>query len=109
MTIRDDLGRMVDLSMKGPGLEATTSAETPTLSPVFEAGSPARALEHYREASSKAFPYVMGDVAKVALARLGEREPPEEIGIPELDAFPTPWWAQIPSPFRWSAIRRDSA
>ena len=33
------------------------------------------ALEHYRQASSKDFPFVMGDIARVALARLEERGP----------------------------------
>jgi len=38
-----------------------------------------------------------------------DREPPAEIGIPGLSAFPMTWWAQIKSPFRWAQIRRDSA
>jgi ornithine lipid hydroxylase len=38
-----------------------------------------------------------------------DREPPEEIGIPKLPAFPMTWWAQIQSPFRWQRIRRESA
>jgi ornithine lipid hydroxylase len=38
-----------------------------------------------------------------------DREPPEEIGIPNLPAFPMTWWAQIESPFRWATIRRESA
>ena len=33
-------------------------------------GDEQRALGHYREANSKKFPYVMGDVARVALSRL---------------------------------------
>ncbi len=37
-----------------------------------------------------------------------DREPPEEIGIPNLPSFPMTWWAQIRSPFRWDRIRRDS-
>jgi YD repeat-containing protein len=38
-----------------------------------------------------------------------DREPPEEIGIPDLTAFPMTWWAQILSPFRWKEIRAASA
>jgi sterol desaturase/sphingolipid hydroxylase (fatty acid hydroxylase superfamily) len=38
-----------------------------------------------------------------------DREPPEEIGIPNLSAFPMTWWAQIESPFRWNRIKRESA
>jgi len=37
-----------------------------------------------------------------------DREPPVEIGIPDLDAFPMTWWAQILSPFRWERIKRES-
>jgi hypothetical protein len=37
------------------------------------------------------------------------REPPEEIGIPDLPTFPMTWWAQILSPFRWAKIRSESA
>ena len=38
-----------------------------------------------------------------------DREPPEDIGILNLEAFPMTWWAQILSPFRWRKIKRDSA
>lgn len=38
-----------------------------------------------------------------------DHEPPEEIGIPGLSAFPMTWWAQIQSPLRWGQIQRDSA
>jgi sterol desaturase/sphingolipid hydroxylase (fatty acid hydroxylase superfamily) len=38
-----------------------------------------------------------------------DREPPEEIGIPDLPTFPMTWWAQILSPFTWARIRRESA
>jgi hypothetical protein len=38
-----------------------------------------------------------------------DREPPEEIGIPHLPAFPMTWWAQIRSPFQWEKIQRESA
>ena len=34
-----------------------------------------------------------------------DREPPEDIGIPDLPNFPMTWWAQILSPLRWSRIR----
>lgn len=37
-----------------------------------------------------------------------DREPPEEIGIHDLKAFPMSWWAQILSPFRWKKIRAES-
>ena len=38
-----------------------------------------------------------------------DREPPETIGIPDLEAFPMTWWAQITSPFRWERIKVESA
>jgi sterol desaturase/sphingolipid hydroxylase (fatty acid hydroxylase superfamily) len=38
-----------------------------------------------------------------------DRKPPEDIGIPNLSAFPMTWWAQIRSPFRWQTIQRESA
>jgi sterol desaturase/sphingolipid hydroxylase (fatty acid hydroxylase superfamily) len=34
-----------------------------------------------------------------------DREPPEEIGIPDLPAFPQSFWGQLASPFQWGAIR----
>jgi len=34
-----------------------------------------------------------------------DREPPLEIGLAGLPAFPMTWWAQVTSPFRWSQIR----
>jgi sterol desaturase/sphingolipid hydroxylase (fatty acid hydroxylase superfamily) len=34
-----------------------------------------------------------------------DREPPEEIGIPDLPGFPMTYWRQLASPFRWRAIR----
>jgi sterol desaturase/sphingolipid hydroxylase (fatty acid hydroxylase superfamily) len=37
-----------------------------------------------------------------------DREPPEDIGIANLEAFPMTWWAQVLSPFRWARIKRDS-
>ncbi len=37
-----------------------------------------------------------------------DRQPPEEIGIPDLAAFPMTWWAQITSPLRWAKIRAES-
>jgi len=38
-----------------------------------------------------------------------DREPPEEVGIEGLEAFPKGFFAQWFSPFRWVRIRRDSA
>lgn len=38
-----------------------------------------------------------------------DREPPEEIGIPDLEAFPMTWLAQLASPFQWRRIRAESA
>ncbi len=38
-----------------------------------------------------------------------DREPPEDIGIPDLPAFPTTFWQQLASPFTWARIKRDSA
>ena len=38
-----------------------------------------------------------------------DREPPEDIGIANLAAFPMTWWAQVLSPFRWTSIKHDSA
>lgn len=38
-----------------------------------------------------------------------DREPPEDIGIPDLAAFPTKFWRQMASPFTWARIKRESA
>jgi len=38
-----------------------------------------------------------------------DREPPEDIGIPDLAAFPMSFWRQLASPFAWGRIKRDSA
>jgi sterol desaturase/sphingolipid hydroxylase (fatty acid hydroxylase superfamily) len=38
-----------------------------------------------------------------------DREPPQDIGIAGLSAFPMSWWRQLLSPFRWSAIKEASA
>lgn len=38
-----------------------------------------------------------------------DREPPEQVGIEGLEAFPKGFFAQWISPFRWARIRRDSA
>ena len=38
-----------------------------------------------------------------------DREPSEDIGIPDLTAFPMTWWAQIMSPIRWRRIQQESA
>jgi sterol desaturase/sphingolipid hydroxylase (fatty acid hydroxylase superfamily) len=38
-----------------------------------------------------------------------DRKPPEEIGIPNLAAFPQTYWAQLASPFRWRAIEAASS
>lgn len=37
-----------------------------------------------------------------------DRQPPAEVGIAGLDAFPQGFFAQWLSPFRWNQIRRDS-
>jgi len=37
-----------------------------------------------------------------------DREPPEEIGMSGLDAFPMTYLAHLASPFRWSRIKRES-
>jgi len=37
-----------------------------------------------------------------------DRVPPEDIGIPELPAFPQTYWGQLASPFRWGAIQAAS-
>ncbi len=37
-----------------------------------------------------------------------DREPPEHIGIPDLEAFPQTYWRQLASPFRWQRIRAAS-
>jgi len=36
-----------------------------------------------------------------------DREPPEDIGIANLPAFPMTWWAQLVSPLRWKRIKAD--
>ena len=38
-----------------------------------------------------------------------DREPPKDIGIPDLPAFPMTFWQQLASPFTWSGIKRRSA
>ena len=38
-----------------------------------------------------------------------DREPPEEIGIPNLPAFPMRFWPQMASPFNWARIKAESA
>jgi len=37
-----------------------------------------------------------------------DREPPEDVGIPELPAFPMTFWRQLASPLRWRRIRDAS-
>lgn len=37
-----------------------------------------------------------------------DRKPPEDIGIPDLPAFPQTYWGQLASPFRWRAIQARS-
>lgn len=37
-----------------------------------------------------------------------DREPPEDIGIAGLPAFPMDYWGQLLSPFRWRRIREES-
>ena len=37
-----------------------------------------------------------------------DRKPPEEIGLPDLPAFPQSFWGQLASPFRWRAIQAAS-
>ena len=37
-----------------------------------------------------------------------DREPPEDIGIPDLPAFPKGFWHQLASPFTWARIKRAS-
>jgi sterol desaturase/sphingolipid hydroxylase (fatty acid hydroxylase superfamily) len=38
-----------------------------------------------------------------------DREPPADIGIAGLSAFPMTWWQQLLSPFRWVSIKEASA
>jgi sterol desaturase/sphingolipid hydroxylase (fatty acid hydroxylase superfamily) len=38
-----------------------------------------------------------------------DREPPRDIGIPSLPAFPMTWWGQILAPFRWRKVKEESA
>ena len=38
-----------------------------------------------------------------------DREPPENIGIPDLPAFPMTFWQQLASPFTWRRIKRASS
>jgi len=37
-----------------------------------------------------------------------DREPPEEIGLPGLSAFPQSYWGQLASPWRWRGIQAAS-
>jgi sterol desaturase/sphingolipid hydroxylase (fatty acid hydroxylase superfamily) len=36
-----------------------------------------------------------------------DRKPSPNVGLGDLPAFPTTWWAQITSPFRWRAIKES--
>ncbi len=38
-----------------------------------------------------------------------DREPPEDVGLADLPAFPTTFIGQLASPFRWRAIRNESS
>ena len=38
-----------------------------------------------------------------------DREPPEDIGIPDLPAFPATFWKQLASPVTWGRIKAESA
>jgi sterol desaturase/sphingolipid hydroxylase (fatty acid hydroxylase superfamily) len=38
-----------------------------------------------------------------------DRQPPEEIGLADLPAFPMTYWQQLASPFRWRRIRTADA
>jgi sterol desaturase/sphingolipid hydroxylase (fatty acid hydroxylase superfamily) len=38
-----------------------------------------------------------------------DREPPEQVGIAGMDAFPSGFFAQWLSPFRWAQIRLESS
>jgi sterol desaturase/sphingolipid hydroxylase (fatty acid hydroxylase superfamily) len=38
-----------------------------------------------------------------------DREPPADIGIADLDAFPMTYWKQMFSPFHWARIKAESA
>ncbi|MFP6605005.1 MAG: sterol desaturase family protein [Myxococcota bacterium] len=38
-----------------------------------------------------------------------DREPPEDIGIPDLPAFPMTFWHQLASPVTWRRIKRSSS
>ena len=37
-----------------------------------------------------------------------DREPPVDIGLPDLPAFPDTFWHQLASPFTWRRIKRES-
>ncbi len=37
-----------------------------------------------------------------------DRKPPEDIGIPDLAAFPQTYWAQLTSPWHWRKIQAES-
>lgn len=38
-----------------------------------------------------------------------DRRPPEDVGIPDLPAFPAGFWGQLASPFRWRSISARSS
>jgi sterol desaturase/sphingolipid hydroxylase (fatty acid hydroxylase superfamily) len=52
--------------------------------------------------------YIFWDVVFATRFLPKDREPPEQVGIGGMDAFPSGFFAQWLSPFRWAQIRRDS-
>ncbi len=52
--------------------------------------------------------YIIWDVVFGTRFLPKDREPPMDVGIGGMDAFPTGFFAQWWSPFRWAQIRRDS-
>jgi len=53
--------------------------------------------------------YIFWDIVFGTRYLPDDREPPEQVGIAGLDAFPRGFFAQLISPFRWARIQRDSA
>lgn len=53
--------------------------------------------------------YIFWDVVFGTRYLPSDREPPEQVGIGGLAAFPGGFFAQWISPFRWAKIKRDSA
>lgn len=53
--------------------------------------------------------YIFWDVVFGTRYLPPDRDPPGDVGLGGMDAFPTGFWAQWIAPFRWAKIRRESS